>query len=43
MKNAFEMGSRGMIYVHTKFHKDWFSHSEVNGGIHRHTGNMEIA
>jgi hypothetical protein len=18
--------------VHTKFHKDWFSHSEVNGG-----------
>jgi hypothetical protein len=24
-------------YVHTKFHKDWLSHSEVEGGLHRHT------
>jgi hypothetical protein len=34
-KYAFEMGSGAMIYVHTKFHKDWFRHSEVKraGGI----------
>jgi hypothetical protein len=27
-----------MIYVHNKFQRDWFSHSNVDkGGIHRHT------
>jgi hypothetical protein len=29
--------------VHTNFHKDWFSHSKINGGIHRHTDSMVIA
>jgi hypothetical protein len=23
--------------IHTKFHNDWFSHSEVDRGIHRYT------
>jgi hypothetical protein len=41
MKYAVEMGSGN---VHTKFHKDWFSHSKVDrGGIRRHTDSMEIA
>jgi hypothetical protein len=31
MKYATEIGSGAMIYVHTKFHKDWFRHSKVNG------------
>jgi hypothetical protein len=44
MKSAVEMGSGAMIYVHTKFHKDWFRYSKVNGGrIDRHTDSMEIA
>jgi hypothetical protein len=30
MKNAVEMGSGAMIYVHTTLHKDCFWHSEVN-------------
>jgi hypothetical protein len=30
-----------MIYVHINFHEDWFTHSEVHGGIHRHTDRME--
>jgi hypothetical protein len=30
MKYALEMGSGDIICI-TKFHKDWFSHSEVNG------------
>jgi hypothetical protein len=30
--------------IHTKFHKDWFSHSKViTWGIHKHTDRMEIA
>jgi hypothetical protein len=29
--------------IHTKSHKIWFSHSEVNKGIHKHTDKMEIA
>jgi hypothetical protein len=32
MKYVVEMGSVAMIYVHTKFHKDWFRHSKVLGG-----------
>jgi hypothetical protein len=36
MKYANEMGS-GVI--HTKFHKDWFSYSTVDGeGVHRQNG-----
>jgi hypothetical protein len=30
MKYTFEMGSGAVIYAHTKFHTDWFRHSEVN-------------
>jgi hypothetical protein len=30
MKYAVEMGSDVMIYVHTKFHKDWFGNSKVD-------------
>jgi hypothetical protein len=38
MKYAVEMGSGAMIYVHTKFHKDWFMHSEIDkGDTQRHT------
>jgi hypothetical protein len=33
MKNAVEMFSGAMIYVHTKLHKDWISQSK--GKIHR--------
>jgi hypothetical protein len=29
MKYVVEMDSGAMIHVHTKFHKDLFSHSEV--------------
>jgi hypothetical protein len=31
-------------YMHTKIHKDWFSHSKVDekGVINRHTDSMEI-
>jgi hypothetical protein len=43
MKYAVEMGSDAMIYVQTKFHIDWFSHSEVYMGIHRHTDSMVIS
>jgi hypothetical protein len=44
MKYAVEMGSGGMIYTYTKFHEDWFSHSEVSrGGIYRPTESMEIS
>jgi hypothetical protein len=28
--------------IHTEFHKDWFSHSKVDGG-RRYTDSMEIA
>jgi hypothetical protein len=31
MKYVVELGSGAMIY-NTKFHKDWFRHSKVNGG-----------
>jgi hypothetical protein len=31
MKYAVEMGTDAMIYI-PKFHKDWFSHSKVDGG-----------
>jgi hypothetical protein len=40
MKFACEMGLGATIYIYTKFHKDWFSHSKVDGGIHRHTDSM---
>jgi hypothetical protein len=30
MNYAVEIGSGDMIYVHTKFHNDWFRHSQVN-------------
>jgi hypothetical protein len=33
MKYTVEMGSGAMI-------KDWFRHSKVVGGIHRHTDNI---
>jgi hypothetical protein len=43
MKFTSEMGS-GTITIRAKFHKDWFRHSNNNGGIHtyiyRHS--MEI-
>jgi hypothetical protein len=30
--------------IHTKFHKDWFRHSEVDWEhTHRHTDRIEIA
>jgi hypothetical protein len=42
MKYAVEMGSAA---IHTKFYKDWFRNSQVNGGgsIHRNRESMEIA
>jgi hypothetical protein len=39
MKYAVEMGSGAVIYVHTKFHKEWFTYSKVYSGdtqIDRH-------
>jgi hypothetical protein len=42
MKYGVEMGSDAMVYI-TKFHKNWFRHSEVNGGIHRHTDSTLIS
>jgi hypothetical protein len=33
MKYAIEMGSGAMIYIHTEFHKNWFSYSKA--GTHR--------
>jgi hypothetical protein len=32
MKNAVEVGSGAMIYIHTKFLKGWFKHSKVDRG-----------
>jgi hypothetical protein len=29
--------------THTKFHEDWFRHSKVDGGIHRHTDSKAIS
>jgi hypothetical protein len=43
MKYAVEMGSGAMIYVHTRFYKDWFRHSEVDKGdtqTHRQHGDL---
>jgi hypothetical protein len=37
MKYAVEMCSGAMI-IHTKFHKNWFTHSVVGRGIHRQHG-----
>jgi hypothetical protein len=37
MKYAAEMGSGAMIYVHTKFHKDWLRHSKVVKGEYTDT------
>jgi hypothetical protein len=37
MQYGVEIGSGVMIYIHTKFQRDWFSHSKVDGGINRHT------
>jgi hypothetical protein len=47
MKYAIEIGSGAMIYVHTKFHTNWFRHSKSNGGGggihgHRQEGNLTI-
>jgi hypothetical protein len=33
MKYGIEM-SRGGIVIHTRFHKDWHRHSEVNRNAH---------
>jgi hypothetical protein len=41
MKYAVEMGSGAFIWVHTKFHEDWFSYSKVDGATQ--TDSMEIA
>jgi hypothetical protein len=30
VKYVIQMGSVVIIYVHTKFHKDWFRHSKFN-------------
>jgi hypothetical protein len=35
MKCAIEMGSGAMMYM-MKFYEDWFRHSKVDKGIHRH-------
>jgi hypothetical protein len=43
MKYAFEMGSGAIIYALNKLYKNWFSHSKVARGIHRHTDSMVIA
>jgi hypothetical protein len=40
MRYAVEMDSGAMIYVHAKFHKDWFSHS--GGHTYMHTDSMVI-
>jgi hypothetical protein len=32
MKNSAEMGSGAMIYVYTKFHKDWLGIKKCIGG-----------
>jgi hypothetical protein len=32
MNYAVEMGSVAMIYIHTKFHKDWSRYSKVYKG-----------
>jgi hypothetical protein len=44
MKYAVEMGSGAMIYVHTKFHKEWFRYSTADrgGGLHRDTDSKVI-
>jgi hypothetical protein len=39
MKYAVEISSVAMIYI--PLHKDWFRHSKLMGGIHRHTDSME--
>jgi hypothetical protein len=41
MKYAIEMDSYAL--THSKFHKDWFRHSEVDRGIRRHTDSMVIS
>jgi hypothetical protein len=33
MNYAYEVCSRANIYVHNKFHKDWFRHSKVYNSI----------
>jgi hypothetical protein len=44
MKYAVEMDSDALIYVYTKFHKNWFRHSTVDEGevIRRQTDSMDI-
>jgi hypothetical protein len=39
-REVYEISSWDGLRCHniqTKFHEDWFRHSEINGGIHRHT------
>jgi hypothetical protein len=43
MKYAVEMGSGAMIYVPTKFHNDWFGHSDLIRGMQRHTDTIAIS
>jgi hypothetical protein len=31
----------GLGHIDTKFHKDWFSRSNVDRGTHRHTDRIE--
>jgi hypothetical protein len=40
MKYTVEMIVDAMIYIYTKFHKDWFSHSKVDRDTHTHTDSM---
>jgi hypothetical protein len=45
MKYAVQMGSVAMIYIYTKFHKDWFRHSKVvwwGGGGYADTDSMDF-
>jgi hypothetical protein len=46
MKCEVEMCSVSMIYVHIKFYKDWFRHSELYSEdirTHRHTYSIVIS
>jgi hypothetical protein len=40
MKYVIEMGS---CALYTKFHKDWFRHSNLIGRVHRHIDGMETS
>jgi hypothetical protein len=38
MKYAVEMGPDAVIYVYTRFHKDWLRHSKRDSQTHRQHG-----